>query len=274
MPRVLIGPQTAEQGFKACCAGIYGSDVVALLLGSSYHPGGRDLTRRLAVSACLEPGERVLDVASGAGESAMVLARGFRVPVRGVDLSVDLVRRANARASEEGWAPAVTFEVGDAERLPVEDDAVDVVLCECALCTFPDKRTAVREFARVLAPGGRLMLADVVAQTEELPAELVSFSSRVACLADALPLDGYLPLLEEAGLRVRTLEHHDDALTTMALEVDERLAGLEAVGVAAGLDVAYARRIATSAVQAVEGGLVGYVLITAALDAPPGVGSA
>lgn len=253
--------------FKACCAATYGSDLAAAVLGPNFHPGGRTLTRRLARMACLRPGERVLDVASGPGDSALLLAREFGAKVRGVDLAAPLVDKATSAAAGLGLSMDVRFEIGDAEHLRTGPDH-DVVLCECALCTFPDKRRALEGFTRALAPGGRLCLSDVVVDRSRLPTELLGVVGHIACVADALPVDGYLRLLEASGLRVCGLEQHDEALVEMAERIDARLAfvaaaGLEAV---AGLDLSGARAAAGAAIAAARDGALGYVLITAELD--------
>ena len=88
------GPPAAET-VKACCAAAYGVDLVGLFLGDSYHPGGADLTRRLAEVLSLGPGERVLDVACGIGTTAMLLAGERQVDVVGVDLGEAQVRRGS-----------------------------------------------------------------------------------------------------------------------------------------------------------------------------------
>lgn len=261
-----LRPPEPVGSFKVCCSDLYGHDLVAVLLGPCYHPGGLELTRAVARAACLRPVERVLDVASGPGSSALLLAREFGVEVRGVDLSEALVGRAAASAQEHGLAARVSFAIGDAERLPAEDGSVDAVLCECALCVFPDKPAAVAEMARVLAPGGRVLLTDVVLDRGSLPVELETFAGRVACLSDALPLDGYLRLLEQAGFRVCTVEQHDDALVRMVREIDARIRALDSLGITAGLDIFYARSLASTAVAAIEDGAAGYVLVTAEVD--------
>jgi SAM-dependent methyltransferase len=147
------GPLGLNTGqVKACCAAAYDSDAVALLLGDVFHPGGQALTRRLAGYLGLEPGHRVLDVASGPGSTALLLAREHGVQVDGVDLGAKNLARASAAAEAAGLAGRVRFRPGDAERLPFPDQTFDAVVCECAFCTFPAKETAAAEFARVLRP--------------------------------------------------------------------------------------------------------------------------
>lgn len=127
---------------KACCATAYGIDLIALLLGESYHPGGVALTHRLASVVGLRPGQQVLDVASGIGTTALVLAASYDVEVTGVDLGERQISRARARAVDAGLDGQVRFELGDAEQLPFADASFDVIVSECAFCTFPDKATA------------------------------------------------------------------------------------------------------------------------------------
>lgn len=252
---------------KACCAQAYGSDIVALLLGESYHPGGLTLTRRLAGQLTLPADAHVLDVASGRGTTAVLLAQGFGLHVTGVDLSAANVALARGRADAEGLGDRVTFTMGDAEHLPCPDAAFDAAVIECALCTFPNKQTAASEIARVLRPGGRLGLTDVVAEERRLPAELGTLAAHIACIADALPLGGYADLLAAAGLRVTRAERHDTALTRMIDQIEARLALVRLTDRARagrlGLDRGRAERAMAAARTAVTDGAVGYGLLIA-----------
>ena len=259
------GSVTSSEETKACCARSYQSDVVALILGESYHPGGLELTRRLARCLDLHAGQKVLDVASGPGATAFLLAAEFGVEVEGVDLGEQSVAKANARAAEQGVAGRVRFTVGDAEQLPLPDASVDAVVCECAFCTFPDKPTAARELARVLRPGGRLGITDVALDPTRLDDELRSMAGWVACLADARPLEEYVGLLEAEGLHVTLTEHHDQALARMIDQVDARLVAFRMAKVPAleTIDFDQARRRVASAGRAVEAGIAGYKLLVA-----------
>ena len=250
---------------KLCCATAYQNDVVALVLGESYHPGGLDLTRRLARALDLRSGERVLDIASGPGTTAFLLAAEFGVDVEGVDLGPVTVDKANATSSARGLGEQVRFRIGDAERLPVPDASFDAVVCECAFCTFPDKPTAAAEIARVLKPGGRVGITDVALDPERLDAELRTLAGWVACIADARPMAEYVELLEHAGLHVTRTEPHDDALTRMIEQIDGRLAAYSMLKHAAleNVDVPKARERCTLAARAVEDGIAGYSLIIA-----------
>ena len=260
-------PGSDAAAIKACCAAGYSSDLVSLLLGDSYHPGGLTLTRRLLHRLGLQPGDRMLDVASGIGTTSLLAATEYGARVDGIDLSDANVALAHGAAAARGLADRVTFKVGDAEALPLLDAGWDVVVCECALCTFPDKPTAAKEMSRALRPGGRLGIADITADRNRMPAELTSLTAWVACIADARPGAEYESLLEDAGLRVVYVEHHPSALDRMIRQIEARL-GLLAITArpqleAVGVDLARTRPLVEAARAAVLDGTLGYVVIVA-----------
>ncbi|WP_328414951.1 MULTISPECIES: methyltransferase domain-containing protein [unclassified Micromonospora] len=261
-----IEPAAAAQA-KACCAATYGSDVAALLLDDSYHPGGLALTRRLADRLALRAGERVLDVASGRGTTALTLAAECGVDVTGVELSGANVALATGAAQSAGLGNQARFRVGDAERLPVDAQSVDAVVCECAFCTFPDKPTAASELTRVLRPGGRVGITDVTVEPDRLPPELTGMGAWIACVADARPLDEYAALLTDAGLTVTHTERHDDAIAAMIDQIEARLTVVRmtarARADALGVDFARAPAVLAAARAAVADGVLGYALLTA-----------
>lgn len=252
---------------KACCAASYSSDVITLLLGPSYHPGGTQLTRRLLVALAVSQGDRLVDVACGVGTTALLAAQEFGATVDGVDLSEANTTLASGAAEAAGFADRASFHHGDAEALPLTDGGWDVVVCECALCTFPDKTTAAREMARVLRPGGRVGITDVAADPARLPAELTGIAAWVACIADARTAQGYRTLLELAGLRVTRIEQHTDALQRMISQISGRLELLKIIASprleALGVDLTNTAPILDAARAAVHDGILDYVLITA-----------
>jgi hypothetical protein len=252
---------------KACCAAAYGQDAVALVLGESYHPGGLSLTRRLADALGLRRGWRVVDVASGPGATARLLAAEYAVTVDAVDLGESTVERARSATVEAGLAERVRFHLGDAERLPLPDGSADAVVCECALCTFPNKAMAAAEFARVLRPGGRIGITDVVVAEQGLPAELTTLAAWVACIADARPLAGYVDILATAGLVTSHVEEHDGALARMIEQIEGRVRLLRMTAAdrlaAAGIDAQAVLRYTGLAKQAVADEVIGYRLLIA-----------
>ncbi|HEV8623960.1 MAG TPA: methyltransferase domain-containing protein [Acidimicrobiia bacterium] len=255
---------TDPETLKACCAAAYEQDLVALLLGESYHPGGLDLTRHLARALDLRPGQQVLDVAAGRGATACLLAAEFGVDVDGIDLGPTSVDRARAAASERGLDGRVRFHEGDAEYLPFDDMTFDAVICECAWCTLPDKAAAATEFARVLRPGGQVGISDVTLDPARIDPELATLAGYLACIADARPAAGYAALLEGAGLRVVASEPHDDALTRMIDQIEARLrawALLSPPGLTLVPETIL--RYTAAATAAVADGVAGYHLLIA-----------
>jgi ubiquinone/menaquinone biosynthesis C-methylase UbiE len=252
---------------KSCCAAAYQSDFARLLLGDSFHPGGLPLTERLGKLLALSPSDHVLDVASGGGESAIFLATRFGCRVTGIDLGETNIAHATSRAEAANVSTLVQFRIGDAERLHYTDASFDVVLCECAFCTFPDKRAATREFARVLRSGGRLGLSDLT-RSGELPTELAGLLAWIACIADARTPEEYVAYLDQAEFQSPSVEPHDEALAQMVRDIQGRLLAVELMArlekmSLPDVDFAEAKAMAASAAGAVRSGLLGYSLITA-----------
>lgn len=258
---------SAGAALKSCCADLYASDWARLLLGDSPHPGGAALTRRLGQLMELAPGTRVLDVAAGRGTSAINLARDFGCNAVGIDYGAANVAAARLEARAVGLDDRVAFAVGDAERLPCADGCFDAVTCECAFCTFPDKRTAAGELARVLRPGGVVGLADLV-RRGRLPADLDDLLAWIACIADARPPEEYARHLAAAGFEVKAMEDHDQALADLVRTMRLRLTGALVVArfkgaELPGADLARAGELARAAERAIADGSLGYLLVVA-----------
>jgi arsenite methyltransferase len=264
----LAGLAEAAGGDRnACCTAVYAHPVVRWLLGGELHPGGAATTLRALELACVRPGDRLLDVASGAGDSALLAARELGCDVVGLEYGETAVRAAAASAEAEGLGRRVRFSRGDAESLPFDSGEFDAVLCECSLCTFADKPTAVAEMRRVLRRGGRLALADVVVDPARLPARLAGPLATIACVGEALPHAGYESLLAEGGLRVTAAESHHEAAAALALRVEDRLRGARMLGLE-GLDgppfgIAEAIELAGVARGAIAAGALGYAIFAA-----------
>jgi arsenite methyltransferase len=253
---------------KTCCAAVYQSEWARAILGESFHPGGLALTHYLGVCIGLAPGQRVLDVASGLGSSAIHLAQHFGCSVVGVEYGAENVVRAQAMAQSAGVGELVTFLHGDAEQLPAPDESFDAVICECAFCTFPDKPTAAREFSRVLIPGGWVGLTDLT-RTGTIPPDLQGLLAWISCIADAQPVGEYARYLEDAKLHIERAENHDDALSELVRDIQGKLLGTELLvrlhqlQLPPTVDLEHAKSMARAANRAMQEKQFGYVLITA-----------
>lgn len=262
--------QPVEPGeLKSCCAAVYQSDFARMLLGDSFHPGGLRLTERLGEVLELKRAVRVLDVASGKGESAIFLAQRFGCEVVGIDFGRSNVEEATERARMAGVSELTTFRQGDAESIEFGAGSFDAVICECAFCTFPDKRVAAGEFARVLRPGGRVGLSDLT-RSGPLPPQLEGLLAWVACIADARPVTEYAEYLTGAGFGAIQVEPHDAALAELVRDIQGRLMGAELMVTLKkipidGVDFGEARRLAHAAAEAVQAGRLGYALLSGRL---------
>jgi SAM-dependent methyltransferase len=150
--------------------------------------------------AAIKPGQTVLDLGSGGGIDCFLAARrvGTDGRVIGVDMTPAMIDRAR-RSAREGGYDNVEFRLGEIESLPVADSSVDVLISNCVINLSPDKGRVFQEAYRVLKPGGRLMVSDIVLQ-EDLPEKLRSSLDLYAgCVAGALLKDRYIQEIRTAG---------------------------------------------------------------------------
>ena len=150
--------------------------------------------------AALKPGETVLDLGSGAGFDAFLAAKrvGPEGRVLGVDMTPEMIERASSLARKHGYGN-VEFRLGDIEALPVEDASIDVILSNCVVNLAPDKAQVFREAFRVLRPGGRLQVSDLVL-ARPLPETLLEdMDAYAACVSGAMLKDDYLAAIRAAG---------------------------------------------------------------------------
>jgi SAM-dependent methyltransferase len=148
----------------------------------------------------IEAGDTVLDLGSGAGFDCSIAARevGPDGHVIGVDMTPEMVERAREGVAREA-DPTVEFRLGEIEHLPVADASVDLVVSNCVVNLSPDKRQVFEEAHRVLRPGGRLVVSDMVL-TADLPADLRSdHDSVAACVGGAASVPELESMLTAAG---------------------------------------------------------------------------
>uniref|UniRef100_A0A7C4GFZ3 Arsenite methyltransferase n=1 Tax=candidate division WOR-3 bacterium TaxID=2052148 RepID=A0A7C4GFZ3_UNCW3 len=189
----------------SCCGGApavsrsigYSADDIAAV------PYGADLglgCGNPVALASLRPGETVLDLGSGAGIDCFLAARqvGPTGRVIGVDMTPEMVERARSNARRSGLTN-VEFRRGEIEHLPVADNSIDVVISNCVINLSPDKPQVFREAFRVLRPGGRLMVSDIVLAAPLPQTLLDSAAAYVGCISGASLRDDYLGMIALAG---------------------------------------------------------------------------
>ena len=150
--------------------------------------------------ADIRPGETVLDLGSGAGIDVFLAARavGPTGRVIGVDMTPEMIARAWDNAIRGGYGN-VDFRLGDIEALPVDDGSIDVVLSNCVINLAPDKHRVFAEIHRVLRPGGRFSISDIVTHGHVPESIRADMELWAGCVAGALDRDDYLRLIGQAG---------------------------------------------------------------------------
>jgi len=155
----------------------------------------------------LKEGEIVLDLGSGGGFDCFLAAKkvGDKGRVIGVDMTPEMLARARENAVKMGTTN-VEFRLGEIEHLPVADSSVDVIISNCVVNLSPDKRQVFKDAYRVLKPGGRLVISDVVA-TAKMPDQMREQAALLTgCIAGAEHIDKIRGLLEEVGFKEVKIE--------------------------------------------------------------------
>ncbi len=219
-------------GTDSCCApenDLYPVDLLTTVpsdVASTSYGCGDPITL-----ASLQAGQTVLDLGSGAGLDCLLASQkvGAEGHVIGVDMTPEMIERARANAKRVN-ATNVEFRQGYLEDLPVEPNSVDVVISNCVINLSPDKAKVFAEIFRVLKPGGRLAVSDIVTDGE-LPEKVrTSLSAWAGCVAGAVQANEYVAMMEAVGFTDISIqpvyfdkETVDDALRDMKLDVSAHL---------------------------------------------------
>ena len=184
-----------------CCSpenNLYPADLLTTLpteISSTSYGCGDPITL-----ASLKPGQTVLDLGSGAGMDCLLASQkvGPEGRVIGVDMTPEMIERAQANAKRVN-AANVEFRHGYLESLPVESNTVDVIISNCVINLSPDKEKVFNEAFRVLAPGGKLAVSDIVTDGELPEPVKKSLSAWAGCVAGAVEAKDYIDMMEAVG---------------------------------------------------------------------------
>lgn len=205
--------QVAKQGSSCCssmCCGTAKPKEISKKVGYSDEelqavPSGSNLglgCGNPTALASIKEGETVLDLGSGAGFDCFLASKrvGPNGRVIGVDMTGEMVERARANALKGGYKN-VEFRHGEIEKLPVDDSTADLIISNCVINLVPDKGKAFKEAFRVLKPGGRLMVSDIVLLKELPEAVKNSVEAYIGCVSGAFMKDKYLDAIRSAGFQ-------------------------------------------------------------------------
>ncbi len=215
------GTAGRKNSASACCGGSdVSSEQLSALMGYSKEefasvPEGANMglgCGNPVALASLQDGETVVDLGSGGGFDCFLAAKqvGDAGRVIGVDMTPDMLSKARANA-EKMQTENVEFRLGEIEHLPVADNSADIIMSNCVINLSPDKQKVYRDAFRILKPGGRLAISDIVA-TEPLPEEIQQNLSLVsACVGGAATIDETKDMLTKAGFEKIRITPKDES---------------------------------------------------------------
>jgi arsenite methyltransferase len=173
--------------------------------GATKHMGGLSTTKELVELCGVDENTYVLEVGCGVGATACYLARNLGCRVMGVDIRPSMIERAKERAARQHVEDRVEFRVADATDLPFGDGSFDVVLVESVTSFIEDKAAAIRQYARVLKPAGRVGLNEEIWHQTTVPPEMVEYAAHTWDVqVEIVTLQDWVGLMEAAGLTVTT----------------------------------------------------------------------
>lgn len=216
----------------------------------------------------IREGEVVLDLGSGTGLDVILAAHtvGETGRVIGLDMTPEMIERATRYAERAGVGHIAEFRLGEMEDMPVEDESVDLIISNCVVNLSPDKAKVFQEAFRVLKPGGRMLISDIVASN--LPEALRNdISAWAGCLAGALEESEYLSVIRNAGFEDVAVVDRVDAADEIAIDVEslEGLTGSIPEGI---IEVAKARQEGTTVLASADGQVLGVIPADGCSDRP------
>ncbi len=194
------------------CANLYENEVLRESLGETLRPGGFKLTERAAQLISLKPGDKVLDIGSGMGDTVNYLNKNYSVDGKGVEPSEILINEAGKKY------PGICILKGTGESIPADDCSMDAVFAECTMSLMDDLEKVICESHRVLKFGGSLVITDVYARNSEHLEELNQFKMK-SCLRGMLDLQKLHKWLFNQGFYIQHSEDHTDCLKQLTVNL-------------------------------------------------------
>lgn len=243
--------QDAPSGALDCC-NFYAQGWVRDLFADYFHPGGAALSARTIDVMKLSPGQCVADLGCGSGSTSLLLAQDYQLQVTGIDMSQANLDYAVRRARDQGIplldqadtvndamptsesmvTAGLRFVCADACHLPLIDQYLDGVLCECTLSLFPQQERTLAEIYRCLKPGGSLGVTDMALSDDVsgggLAEDLKAVIGPWACLNGALSESGYRSLFAKTGFTLQECDDESQTLLELLEGVKRRLLVLAA----------------------------------------------
>ncbi len=218
--------QGDECGISGSCCGVSDDAAINTLISTRLGYSKEDLSRvpsgadmglgcgNPRAIASLKPGETVVDLGSGGGFDCFLAAHevGAQGKVIGIDMTPDMISKAR-RNADKGNFNQVEFRLGEIENMPVADNTADVIISNCVINLSPNKARVFQEAYRILKPGGRLAISDVVA-TIELPEEMRNDPALIAgCMGNASLIEELEQVMKLAGFQEITIQPKDESKT-------------------------------------------------------------
>ncbi|MFC1842390.1 arsenite methyltransferase [Candidatus Dependentiae bacterium] len=191
----------------------------------------------------IKAGQTILDLGSGAGLDCFLAAKkvgpnGF---VIGVDMTPSMIEKATKNAIEYGYEN-VEFRLGDIENLPVEDNSIDIIISNCVLSLAGSKEKAFRQAHRVLKPGGRMYVSDIVLLSPLIDTQKIDKKLRGTCVLGALLKDVYLAKLESVGFEVHIMDEDLEVNEKKFGDTSLAISSLKYIAIKPGLDYTIEQR--------------------------------
>ncbi|WP_445158364.1 class I SAM-dependent methyltransferase [Halomonas sp. E14] len=224
--RPLLARLQAAFAAAGCDPQRLSSDEVAGI--DQLHLGGRQASRALAELGGLQRGERVLDVGCGTGGASRLLAEAYGCVVTGIDITAAFIEVAEWLSRATGLGEATRFLAGDAAQVPLADASVEVIWCQHALMNMPHVEQVLAEWRRLLAPGGRVLLHEIVAGDNPAPLALPVPWARTASTSHLCGREAWLATLDAAGFEAEAVNDVTEAALAWRQVHSRREASAEA----------------------------------------------